>query len=101
MSDYNIRRRAALDAICDNCDTVNADCAHFPCARYIALEKLPAVEDRPRGRFIKEVIPYEGRRTITCSECGKELSTGPVIGVNYFRRGWRYCPYCGAYMENA
>ena len=63
------------------------------------IRELPSAQpERPRGWFIEELIPYEGRRTITCSECGKELSTGPVIGVNYFRRGWRYCPYCGAQM---
>lgn len=36
-----IRRRAALDAICDNCDTVKASCPHYPCGRYVAVEKLP------------------------------------------------------------
>ena len=63
------------------------------------LASLPSAQtERPRGWFIEELIPYEGRRSITCSECGKELSSGPEVGVNYFRRGWRYCPYCGAQM---
>lgn len=36
-----ISRNAAIDAMCDNCDTVKASCPHYPCSRYVALEKLP------------------------------------------------------------
>ena len=50
-----ISRNAAIDALCDNCDTVDAVCAHFPCKRYISIENLPPVQ--PEG-YIK--IPETG-----------------------------------------
>lgn len=42
-----ISRQAAIDAICDNCDTVKASCPHYPCSRYVAVEKLPSVQPEP------------------------------------------------------
>lgn len=39
-----IYKRAAIDAMCDNCDTLNADCAHYPCSRYVAVEELPSAQ---------------------------------------------------------
>lgn len=39
-----IIRNAAIDALCDNCDTVDSVCAHFPCKRYISIENLPSVQ---------------------------------------------------------
>ena len=39
MTDIN-DIRAALNALCDNCDNVQAVCAHYPCEQYIAIEKL-------------------------------------------------------------
>lgn len=39
-----IYKRAAIDAMCDNCDTVNADCAHYPCSRYVAVVELPSAQ---------------------------------------------------------
>ena len=39
-----IERRAAIDALCDNCDNTQAVCAHYPCKQYIAVEKLPSVQ---------------------------------------------------------
>lgn len=39
-----IYRQDAIDAICDNCDTVKASCPHYPCGRYVAVEKLPPAQ---------------------------------------------------------
>ena len=39
-----IYRQATLDALCDNCDTVAAVCAHYPCKRYLSIENLPSVQ---------------------------------------------------------
>lgn len=39
-----ISRQAARDALCDNCDNVQAVCAHYPCKQYIAVEKLPSAQ---------------------------------------------------------
>ena len=43
MSDL-IYRQAALNALCDNCDTVQAVCPHFPCKRYTSVEALPSAD---------------------------------------------------------
>lgn len=42
-SDALISRQAALDAICDNCNTERISCDYNPCCRYTAVEKLPIV----------------------------------------------------------
>lgn len=44
----SISRKAAIDALCDNCDDVQAVCAHYPCKRYIAIEKLPSAQPEVR-----------------------------------------------------
>lgn len=38
------QRQAILDALCDNCETVNSSCAHYPCKRYLAIEQLPSAQ---------------------------------------------------------
>lgn len=40
MSDL-ISRSAAIDAMCDACETVQARCAHYPCKRYFAVQGIP------------------------------------------------------------
>lgn len=46
MSQNNdtIYRQAAMDALCDNCDNVQAVCAHYPCKQYTAIDALPSAE---------------------------------------------------------
>ena len=33
--------QAAIDALCDNCDNMQAVCPHYPCKQYTAIEALP------------------------------------------------------------
>ncbi len=40
-----ISRQAALNTLCDNCDTVQAVCPHFPCKRYTSVEALPSADE--------------------------------------------------------
>ena len=44
MTDDLISRQAAIDAICDNCETVHAFCPHYPCKKYLAIEALPPTQ---------------------------------------------------------
>ena len=44
MNDDLISRKKAINAMCDNCDTVAAKCAHFPCERFLAMEQLPSAD---------------------------------------------------------
>ena len=57
MSDDTIYRRAALDVLCDNCDNVQAVCAHYPCKQYIAVEKLPSAQ--PEIKCIAKIMLTE------------------------------------------
>lgn len=45
MSDP-INRQDAIDALCDNCDNVQAVCPHYPCKQYTAIEGLPSAEPK-------------------------------------------------------
>ena len=39
-----ISRQEVIDALCDNCDHVEAVCPHFPCKQYIAIRNLPLIQ---------------------------------------------------------
>lgn len=39
-----ISRRAVRDALCDNCDNVQAVCPHYLCKQYTAIEALPSID---------------------------------------------------------
>lgn len=43
MSDL-ISRQDAIDALCDNCDNVQAVCSHYHCKQYMAVEDLPSAQ---------------------------------------------------------
>ena len=44
MTDY-IDKHSVLNALCDNCDTVQAVCPHFPCKQYTGIEALPSADE--------------------------------------------------------
>ena len=56
--------RQAIDALCDNCDHVQAVCPHYPCKQYTSIESLPSAQPQ---------------RWIPCSErlpeCGIDVLT--------------------------
>lgn len=83
MIDY-ISRQATIDVLCDNCDTVQAVCSHYPCKRYLAIESLPTADVAPvrHGRW-KRV----GDTAWECSACGCISCCNGT-----------YCPDCGASM---
>lgn len=54
-SDVLISKRMVLDAMCDNCDTVESSCPHYPCGRYWAVEKLPVVNQTLYGYRIAQL----------------------------------------------
>lgn len=39
-----ISRQEVIDALCDNCNHVEAVCPHFPCKQYIAIRNLPLIQ---------------------------------------------------------
>lgn len=93
-----IDRQAAIDALCNNCDHVQAVCAHYPCKQYIAVEKLPSAEpERKTGRWIVVSDGYgNGEATACICECSECKDTIWVYKKS--DRKWKYCPNCGARM---
>lgn len=51
-----IDRYNAIDAMCDNCDTATGACAHYPCSRYVALEKLASEQVSLCGYSIEHLV---------------------------------------------
>ena len=60
------------------------------------LESLPSYPkaSRPLGRWRWELAD-NGWADHICSECGYTKNTDVHVSLN-----WRYCPMCGADMEN-
>ena len=81
-----INRRSAINALCDNCDNVQAVCPHYPCKQYTAIEALPPTPERKMGKWIDDGDPL----TLVCSECSYQVAR---------YNNTPYCPHCGAKME--
>lgn len=77
MSDL-IERQAALDAICDNCDAVKASCPHYPCGRYVAVEKLPSTPSESQWIPVSERMPEEDH---WLGGSGKQFSDNVLISI--------------------
>ena len=94
-ADDLISRTQAIDAICDNCDTVKASCPHYPCGRYVAIEKLPPAQPKT-GRWIKHntghSIYYD------CSRCGCVAPCTETADKILWKLS-NYCPDCGVKMQ--
>lgn len=94
-----ISRQVAIDSLCDNCETVDSKCAHYPCKRYLAIRDLPSAQpERKKGewRTILYHIPDEGDELYEhyCSECKK------TVMISSLKKGrFNYCPTCGARMR--
>lgn len=57
-----VYKQEVLNTLCDNCDTVQAVCPHYPCKRYTGIERLPSAQ-----QWIpcsKELPPY-GKHVLT------------------------------------
>ena len=72
--DDSISSMAALNALCDNCDNMQAVCAHYPCKQYIAVEKLPPSQHKPLKYTGESICLY--CQTINCDGCMYEPMKG-------------------------
>ena len=138
-----IDRQAAIDAMCDNCDSSKSVCAHYPCKRFAAIESVPSAQPEQKieellqdgtlhlitdvdlstvGRVLvsQNGTPYgglyyadgakEGQKAknayfeetdhceFKCSLCGATI--GVVEGGTLDGAWFRFCPNCGAEMED-
>lgn len=90
MDDY-ISRQAALNTLCDNCETFHVMRPHYPCKIYTTIEKLPQVE----GESVRHGhwIDYAGTIGNECSACHTWLDV--LQGTAELN----FCPNCGARMD--
>lgn len=99
MSDL-IDRQAAIDAV------LGMKAEHrvsWKDAVIDIIESLPKAEERPRGRWedkqVKKIATGEIREVRCCSECGAGYFNYDLTD-DVLRFCPRYCPECGAQMEN-
>lgn len=93
MNDY-IKRGYAKTAICSSCANPCSlvEKANSPCITIIELARIPSADVAPvrHGRWIEDNPHCDGLRSKwICSECGED------DGEEYFK----YCPNCGAKMD--
>lgn len=91
--DDSISRQAAIDALCDNCDHVEAVCPHYPCKQYIAIENLPPAQpERKKGKWIVYKAPDQYHcGLVKCPFCYEEMIAESDE--------YNFCPRCGADMR--
>ena len=63
--DELIFKQAAIDALCDNCNHVQAVCPHYPCKQYTSIESLPSAQPEPRWIPVTERPPEYGEAVLT------------------------------------
>lgn len=51
-----IDKQMAIDALCDNCDNVQAVCAHYPCEQYIAIDNLTSAQLTLHGYSVEHLV---------------------------------------------
>ncbi len=85
MVEDAISRQAAIDALCDNCDNVQAVCPHYPCKQYTTIEALP---EQVR-KFVGLDVMYPDPELCTY----KEYTGKPYYSIKYIENGEIYVGY--------
>lgn len=91
-----ISRQAALNAMCDNCGTVEAICPYYPCARYEAVEELPSAQPDVHDRNVGKWDMFD---LITSAYYGKMMYSKQDNGIVYSRYSCKYMSMDEAIME--
>lgn len=83
-----VYRQAAIDALCDNCDHVEAVCPHYPCKQYIVIENLPSAQQEIiRCKDFEWFRKEYGWNCIEYTVCGISPTYHPI------RREEDFCSY--------
>lgn len=107
-----ISRQAALNVLCDNCDTVQAVCPHFPCKRYTSVEALPSAQPERKkpvfktGESVYHVSYADGTSGFkknkwadwTCPDCGWFVGE-QYIPRRHNQKKCNYCAKCGCAID--
>ena len=95
-----VSRKAAREALCDNCDNVQAVCPHYPCKQYTAIEELPSAQpeqqwipcsEPPKESETYIVTAYDGTdKRVTFVKYQKTLKRWDLTGARAY---WRILAY--------
>lgn len=93
MADY-IKREYAVDAVADvyyNTPDINLSCEKFEAA----ILKIQAADVAPviHAHWIEQII--DGGQELMCSNCGEYA----LMNDEFYSEFSKYCPYCGAQMD--
>lgn len=88
MSDY-IKREDAINAIFSN--------AFTPSVVRRVLRQIPSADvvERKRGEWELHNVIFD---ILKCTSCGSTINCN-AFG-EYYKKHWKFCPNCGAEMEN-
>ena len=87
-----IYRQDAIDALCDNCDNVQAVCPHYPCKQYTAIDALSPAQPEQKA---EELLPDGTLHLFTDTDLSKVnrvlvSQNGTHYGDLYYPDEWRW-----------
>lgn len=94
MKDDPISRQAAIEATCYNC--TEKEICNGICDDTDRLRELPTIDTVKHGKWINDKGLYR------CSACDNLWTTwwAGVVPEERMYKEMKYCPNCGAQMEN-
>ena len=89
-----IYRQDAIDALCDNCDNVQAVCPHYPCKQYTTIGALPPAQPEQRWIPVTERLPEDSAYVLlTVRRMDDSYNHVPFISTGYI--SWNHqCWWC-------
>ena len=90
---------ALYETLCHIWDRTDSE--DFEKAVFREIENAPAVEERTTGKWIVYDSDAERYEDIRCSVCGKRFTvdTERWCDIGFISSDLKYCPNCGAKME--
>lgn len=92
-----ISREDAIKVLQDNCNHWETNIMLIAIAEDL-LKELPSVTPtRKKGKWEKYGIPRAGEQHYQCTNCKNYVNFG--MWGSYYKRDFKYCPHCGAEMD--
>lgn len=70
-----LNKPSVIDVLCDNCDNMQAVCAHYPCKQYLALEKQ--LSAHPESKKIEYLLDELSKKPPMV------IATAYLYAINY------------------
>lgn len=84
----------AIDALCDNCDNVQAVCPHYPCKQYTTIEELPSVQPKITFEDLRKYCEKRRLVILTREFYDEMKSTLQSAQLNDFEEPKNACSDC-------